>query len=165
MDLSRITPRLAYGAGSAICAGLLAFALYLQHYEYQDPCPLCIVQRVAYIALMLVFLAGAAHGPRRRGAITYSSVAVVLSAAGAAVAGRHVWLQHLPADQVPACGPGLEYMIRQFPFAEMVSKVLAGSGQCAEAGWRMLGLSIAEWSLVWFVLLGALAVWTAIKAR
>lgn len=73
---------------------------------------------------------------------------------GAGIAARHVWLQNLPADQVPACGPGLAYMLEQFPLMRMLEKVLAGSGECAESAWTFLGLTIPGWSLVWFVLLG-----------
>jgi disulfide bond formation protein DsbB len=161
----QLTPRLGYLAGFLACGGLFAFALYLQYYEYQNPCPLCILQRVAYIALMVVFLVGAAHGPRRIGAYCYSALLVIISAIGAGIATRHVWLQHLPPDKVPECGPGLTYMLNKFPLTQALEKVFRGSGECAEVGWTFLTLSIAEWSLVWFVLLGALAVTVAVIAR
>jgi len=163
--LTRLTPRLGYLAGLLICGGLFAFALYLQYYEYQNPCPLCILQRVAFIAMMVVFLAGAIHGPRRTGAIIYSTLLVIIAAIGAGIAARHVWLQHLPKDQVPECGPGLEYMLNKFPLTQALEKVFRGSGECAEVGWTFLTLSIAEWSLAWFILLGVLAVAIAAAAR
>jgi disulfide bond formation protein DsbB len=162
---SKLTPRLGYSAGFFICGLLFAFALYLQYYEYQEPCPLCILQRVAFIALMAVFLVGAAHGPRRIGAYCYSTLLVIISVIGAAIATRHVWLQHLPPDKVPECGPGLNYMLNKFPLTQALEKVFRGSGECAEVGWTFLTLSIAEWSLVWFVLLGVLAVTVAVIAR
>ena len=161
----RLTPRLGYFAGFLICGALLAYALYLQHYQYQNPCPLCILQRVAFIALMTVFLVAAIHGPRRVGAYVYSGLLVVIAAAGAAVATRHVWLQHLPKDRVPECGPGLEYMLEKFPLTQALEKIFRGSGECAEVSWTLLGLSIAEWSLVWLLLLGVLAVIIAVAAR
>jgi disulfide bond formation protein DsbB len=157
--------RKCFAAGFAICAGLLAFAYYLQYVEDQDPCPLCMVQRVAFYALGVVFLIGALHGPARRGRAIYGIGGFIVAALGAAVAARHVWLQHLPADRVPACGPDLAYMIKRFPLSEMVSKVLMGSGQCAEAAWKMLGLSIAEWSLLWLVLLGLFALYLALRKQ
>ena len=160
-----LTPRLGYVAGFLICGGLILYALYLQYYEYQDPCPLCLLQRVVYIALMVVFLLGALHGPRRTGAIVYSTLLVLVSLIGAGIAGRHVWLQHLPKDKVPECGPGLGYILDRFPLVNALEKIFRGSGECAEAGWRLMGLSIAEWSLVWFVLLGAYAVFVAAAAR
>jgi len=161
----RLTPRLGYVAGFLICGGLILYALYLQYYEYQDPCPLCLLQRVVYIALMVVFLLGALHGPRHTGAIVYSTLLVLVSLIGAGIAGRHVWLQHLPKDKVPECGPGLGYILDRFPLVNALEKIFRGSGECAEAGWRLMGLSIAEWSLVWFVLLGAYAVFVAAAAR
>ena len=160
-----LTPRLGYLAGFLICGGLILYAVYLQYYEYQDPCPLCLLQRVVYIALMVVFLLGALHGPRRTGAVVYSTLLVLVSLIGAGIAGRHVWLQHLPKDKVPECGPGLGYILDRFPLVNALEKIFRGSGECAEAGWRLVGLSIAEWSLVWFILLGAYAVFVAAAAR
>lgn len=159
-----MTTRLAYGLGVLICVALFGTGLYLQYIEHQEPCPMCILQRYAYIGLTLLFLVGALHGPRRRGALVYSSLMVVVAAAGATVAARQVWLQHLPKEQVPACGPGLEYLMRKFPLYDVLEKVFAGSGECAEVGWRFLGLSIAGWSLVWFVILAALAVYAGLRA-
>ena len=160
-----MTPRLGYAVGLLVCAGLLGFALYLQHVDGQDPCPLCILQRIAFIGMMVVFAVGALHGPARRGAIVYSTLAVVIALFGGGIAGRQVWLQMLPPDKVPACGPGLEYMLDRFPLSQALQKILAGSGECAEAGWRFLGLTIAGWSLVWFVVLGAFAIVIAVRAR
>jgi len=153
------TLRLGYAAGFLVCAGLIGSALYLQYYEYQDPCPLCLLQRVVYIVLMALFLVAALHGPGRVGATVYGGLLFVVAAIGAVIATRHVWLQHLPKDRVPECGPGLEFMLRKFPLTQALEKVLTGSGECAEAGWTLLGLTIAGWSLVWFVLLGAFALY------
>ena len=161
---SKLTPRLGYGTGFLACLALFAFALYLQYYEQQEPCPLCILQRIAFIALAAVFLVAALHGPGRIGSIIYSGMLFVVAGVGAAIASRHVWLQHLPKNQVPECGPGLEYMIRKFPLLQVLDKVLAGSGECAEVGWTFLGLSIAGWSLLWFALLGVFAVFLALLA-
>jgi len=156
-----MTPRVGYLVGFLVCAGLLGAGLYLQYVEQQEPCPLCILQRIVYIALMVVFLIAALHGPGKIGGMIYSGVLFVASSVGAAIATRHVWLQHLPKDQVPECGPGLEYMLKRFPLSRALDKILSGSGECAETGWTFLGLSIAGWSLVWFVLLGLFAVYLA----
>jgi len=161
---AKLTSRHVYALGFLICLALLGFALYLQYYEYQNPCPLCIVQRVAFIALGMVFLIGALHGPGRAGTIVYSSLLTVIAGVGAAVAARHVWLQHLPRNQIPECGPGLQYMLERFPLGQVLDKVLKGSGECAEVGWTFLGLSIAGWSLVCFLALGAGAVVIAVMA-
>ena len=156
--------RLAYLLALLVCLGLMGAALYLQYVEHQEPCPMCILQRIAYIALMALFLVAAVHKPARTGAVVYGALMLLVAVAGGTVAARQVWLQHLPKDLVPACGPGLDYLMRQFPLYDALKKVLAGSGECAEVGWRFLGLSIAGWSLVWFVLLGAYVIYVAMRA-
>ena len=161
----QFNPRLGYIAGFLVSGGLILYALYLQYYEYQNPCPLCIMQRVVYIVLMAMFLVAALHGPRRTGSIVYSTLLTVVALIGAGVASRQVWLQHLPKDKVPECGPGLSYILDRFPLFNALEKIFRGSGECAEVGWRLLGLSIAEWSLLWFVLLGAFAIFIAARAR
>ena len=162
--LSKLTPRLGYFAGFLICAALIAYALFLQHYEYQNPCPLCILQRVAFIGLGVVFLIGAVHSPGRVGVWIYSVVLALIAVLGAGVATRHVWLQHLPKDRVPECGPGLEYMLNRFPLSQAFEKIFRGSGECAEVSWRFMSLSIAEWSLLCLVLLGIYAIVIAVLA-
>jgi disulfide bond formation protein DsbB len=158
-----MSSRVGFAAGFAICAGLLGFAYYLQYVEMQDPCPLCMVQRVAFMVLGVVFLAAALHGPARRGRLVYGLTAFVVAGLGAAVAARHVWLQNLPKHLVPACGPDLAYMLKRFPLMETITTVLKGSGDCAEAGWRFLGLTIAGWSLLWLVALGLFALFLALR--
>lgn len=159
-----INIRLFYLAGAVACAALLGYGLWLQHVDGLEPCPLCVFQRVAFIALGLIFMVAALHGPRRNGAIVYGVLGAIAAAVGAGVAGRHVWLQNLPADQVPACGPGLQYMLEQFPLKRMVEKVLSGSGECASVDWSFLGLTIPGWALLWFVLLGIYALWLIWRA-
>jgi disulfide bond formation protein DsbB len=159
------SPRLLYAAGAAICAVLLGTGYYLQYVGGQEPCPLCLVQRGFYYAVLVVLGAAALHAPGRRGAIGYSIAACVFAAGGAAVAARQVWLQHLPPDQVPPCGPDLFFMLENLPLARTLEKLFVGSGQCAEVGWKFLGLSIAEWSLGWFALLALYALWLATRTR
>jgi disulfide bond formation protein DsbB len=159
---SRLHLRLGYLAGFLACAGMIGFALYLQHVQGQEPCPLCILQRITWVALGGIFLAAALHGPARVGVIVYGVLLFVVAGIGTGIAGRHVWLQHLPKDRVPACGPDLDFMLQQFPLSETLRRVLSGTGECAETGWTFLGLSIAGWSLLWFVLFGAFAVFLTV---
>lgn len=154
--------RIQFLLGFLACAGLLAYAFYLQLYQHLEPCPLCIFQRVAFAALGLVFLLGALHGPKKAGGRRgYGVLALLASLAGIAVAGNHVRLQHLPPDQVPACGPGLNYMLDAMPITGVIKKVMTGSGECANVDWTFLGLSMPAWSLICFV---ALALWAAYAA-
>ena len=143
--------RVGYLLGFLVCAGLMGYALYLQYVMDLEPCPLCVLQRVAVIAMGLVFLIAAFHNPGRAGAGVYALLQLLIGAAGAAIAARQVWLQSLPKDQVPACGMGLNYMLETLPFTDVLQKVFEGSGECAEKGWEFLHLSIAGWTLVFFV--------------
>jgi len=139
-------------AASILCVvSLLGFGYYLQYVQYLDPCPLCITQRLFYMLVgFCALLALIAYKfPRIQRVL---SVFFALSAIGGlATAGRQVWLQHLPKDEVPECGLGLQYWLENEPFLNTISLLFKGDGNCAEVQWRFLGLSIGEWSLAWFV--------------
>jgi len=143
-------------AGFAAMVALMAYALYAQYVLGLEACPLCIFQRVALISLGLVFLVAAAHGARGAGAKAYSIVGVLVALAGSGISMRHIYLQHLPEGQVPACGPGLDYILDAFPLFDAIRMVFTGSGECATVNWAFLGLSMPAWVLIWFVLLGTL---------
>jgi disulfide bond formation protein DsbB len=145
-------------AGVAVVAALMGYALYAEHVLGLEPCPLCIFQRVALVAVGGVLALAALHAPVGALARFYAVLGVVVAGLGAAIAGRHVYVQNLPPDRVPECTPGLDYLVEVFPWTEVVSKVLTGSGECAEINWSFVGLSMPAWVLIWFVLLGALAV-------
>ena len=159
----RSITRSGLAVGAAGCAALLGYGFYLQYFDGQDPCPLCLVQRGFYYGVMMVFTIAAAHSPVRTGKFIYCAAATLLALGGLGVAARQVWLQHLPPDQVPACGPDLFFMIENFPLSRMLQKLFMGSGQCAEVNWRLLGLSIAEWSLAWFTALALYALWLGFR--
>ena len=144
-------PRIFFIFIFIICVALLTFGLYLEHFKGLDACPLCILQRIAYISIVLVTLIGILHNPIRTSLIIYKSSIVILATIGALIAGRQIWLQHLPPELVPECGPGFDYMLNVFPFADAIKMILTGSGECAEVNWRFIGLSIAEWSLIMFL--------------
>jgi len=158
-------PRLFYLILCLGCAGLLGFGYYLQFYKGLEPCPLCIFQRIAYMAIVLISFGGLLHAPALTGTRIYSSLIALSALAGAGIAGRQVWLQHLPADKIPECGPGLEYMLEVFSFGETLRNVFTGSGECAEIAWSFLSLSIAEWSLICFLGLLGLAIFHAVKGK
>ena len=159
----RSLTRVGFALGAAACAILLGYGFYLQYHDGQNPCPLCLVQRGFYFGLLFIFLIGAVHGPKKVGSVFYGFLGFLLAAAGAATAGRQVWLQHLPADQVPKCGPDLYFMLDNFPLSRTITNLFKGSGECAEVTWRFLGLSIAEWSLVCFVGFAVLSLWAMLR--
>ena len=160
---ARSPTRIGFALGAASCALLLGYGFYLQYHDGQNPCPLCLVQRGFYFGLLFVFLIAALHGPKKAGSVFYGTLGLLLAAGGGATAGRQVWLQHLPPEQVPKCGPDLYFMLDNFPLSKTITNLLRGSGECAEVTWRFLGLSIAEWSLAWFVAFGALALWAILR--
>ena len=149
--------------GFLVCCGLMGFALFAQHVLLLDPCPLCVFQRVAVISIGIIFLVAALHNPAGVGRIVYALLLGLAAIAGASVAGRHAWLQQLPPDKVPSCGPGLDYMLETLPFTEVLGKVFRGSGECAEIVWQFLGLSMPGWVLVWMIALGTAGVWNNLR--
>jgi len=154
-----LPPRVVSALLAAACAALLAFAYYAQYGLGLTPCPLCIFQRLAVLALGLVLLGAALHGARGWAGRGWALLATAVAAVGAALAARHLWIQSLPPDQVPACGPGLDYLLDSLPAFEVLQEVLAGSGECAAVDWTLLGLSMPSWTLFAFVSLGAVALW------
>ena len=157
MNPFRWSYRVTFLVGFLICAALLAFALYAEYGWGMTPCPLCIFQRIAFVVMALFFLLGAIHAPRGNGRRVYTGLVLAGAVGGIVTAGRHLWLQSLPPDQVPSCGPGLGYMLDAFPFAKMLKLVFTGSGECAKIE-PILGLPMPLWSLLWFVALAAFAV-------
>lgn len=151
-------PRLANGAGFLACCALMGYALYAQHVLLLSPCPLCIFQRVAVIALGGLFLLAAVHRAGPAGRRVYGVLIGLAAAAGVGVAGRHVWLQNLPPEKVPACGPGLDFILDAFPLQEALAMVFSGSGECANVDWRLLGLSMPAWVLIALTVLGVFGV-------
>jgi disulfide bond formation protein DsbB len=153
-----------FAALFAICAALLGFAIYLQEEVGLEPCPMCILQRYAFTAIALVALAGAIQGPRNLALKAYGIVLALLAIAGGGVAVRQSYIQHFP-PAVSSCGTDLDFLVNTFPISQALPKIFSGSGDCALVKWRLLGLSIAEWALVWFVLILAGSAWLAFRRR
>jgi len=148
----------------ALIALLLAGAMvggaqFMEHVIGLDPCPLCLMQRLWTMLAGACVLAGLAHNPRL---LAYPVIATVCTVVGAAFSIRQLWLQSLPADAVPACGPDMAYMIDAFPVSEILKAMTWGTGNCAEVTWSLLGISIAGWALLGFIALAAvLGAWIA----
>ncbi len=154
MSLVKISPRSGFFLGFVACVSLLALGAYLQFVEELEPCPLCISQRLAFVATGLIFLIAAIHN---RGIKVYAVLAAVSALVGASVSARHVWLQHLPPEDVPECSPGLEYVFQHFPLADTIKLMLTGTGECAKVDWTLLGLAIPSWALIAFLCLAGMA--------
>lgn len=156
--------RVSFLAGFLVCAGLLGFALFAEYRWNLIPCPLCIFQRIGFLVMALFFLLGALHAPRGRVRWVYLGGTLLGALFGIATAGRHLWIQSLPADQVPSCGPPLDYMFDAFPFAQVLRMVFTGSGECAKVE-PILGLPMPAWTLLWFVVLGVWAIRATLRRR
>ena len=138
----------------------LVLALIFQWLNALEPCHLCIFQRVAYMGCALVFLSALCFNPTSNWArYTHSVLVSISSLIGVALAGRQIWLQHLPEEEVPSCGASLEFMMDVLPLKEVIARVLRGTGECAEVDWTLIGLSMAQWSAISLCAILVCAVW------
>lgn len=152
--------RLGNGLGFLACALLIGYALYAEHVLGLAPCPLCIFQRVAVIALGIIFLIAAIHNPGRTGARVYGALGALAALAGIGISARHIWIQAQPPGSVAACGADLDYLMEIMPLTEVVSKVLTGSGECGKVDWTLLGLSMPWWVAIALAALLGWSTWT-----
>ena len=132
--------------------GLVIGAYLFQLIGYYDPCPLCILQRwtFGFIAVCGLVLLIPNLYPLINKIILF--IASLLSLGGGMIAGRQIYLQHLPADQIPTCAPPMDFLMDTLPFLELIQTILLGDGNCAEYQWRFI-FNFAEWALLFFVML------------
>jgi disulfide bond formation protein DsbB len=154
--------RLFFAAVFAVCAGLVAFALYLQHARGLEPCPLCVLQRVIFLAIAGVALVGALFGMRRAAQIGAGLAVTLLALAGVGVAARQSWLQHFPPP-IQECGADFYFLVDTTPLGQLLPALFSGTGDCAMRGWVFLHLSLAEWALVCFAAIAVLALWRSVS--
>jgi protein dithiol:quinone oxidoreductase len=146
-------------SGFLACVAMLGYAWYSQSVLKLEPCPLCIFQRVGVAAIATMFLLAALHHPRGWGARVYGALVAIAAMVTIGVAARHVYIQHLPEGSVPVCGASLEYLLDVFPLADVIRKVLSGSGECAKITWTLLTLSMPVWVLIAAAGLGSLGLY------
>jgi disulfide bond formation protein DsbB len=159
-----LRPRTLFAAVFIACLGVLGFALYLQHGEVLEPCPMCILQRYAFSLIGLIAAIGAIHNPRRMGTMAYSALLFVAAVTGGGISMRHSWLQRFPTKSF-SCGADLEYLLNTFPLGKALPAIFEGTGECSRVQWRLLGLSVPEWALVWFAIFAIVAVVVFLRAR
>ena len=164
--MMKISPRLIYSIGFLFSISVVAASLYLQFHEGLEPCALCIVQRALIILLGLLCAIGILFSPMHKiaGKI-YASIITLIALLGTASALRKIWLESLPHDKAPPCGPGLQYMLDHLPFHQTLKILVVGSGDCSKIEWQFWGLALSEWSLLAFLVFVGLGLWQIYQAR
>ena len=148
-----------------IVGSLLGYAAYSMKILGLEPCTLCITQQFFYCLIGISSFVSFLQNPGVTLSRVYSLLISLFAIAGIWISGRQIWLQGLPEDEVPLCGPPLEYIIDVFPFADVLNALFMGDGNCAEIPWQFLGLSMAGWSFIWFLVIFFLSVISLIKSR
>lgn len=148
-----------------ICHELLVAAYYFEYFLGLNPCPLCMISRVIVFALGLSFLIAALHNPDGLVRKIYHSIISLFALSGILVSSRHLYLQSLPADEVPSCGPSLDYMLDTLPMSDVLKEVMHGSGECAEVSWQFLSLSMPAWLLIFYSVILIIAVYPLIRRQ
>ena len=159
----RLPPQGLNSIGASACVGLIAVALFMQYMMELNPCYLCIVQRVFVITTGFILLIASLHNPGRGGQRVYALFGALSAVSGAGFSIRQLWLQSLPEDKVPACGPSADYLFDSLPLRDALSMLLRGDGNCAEVQWALLDLSIPAWTLLAFTGLALLCVWQGLR--
>lgn len=152
--------RARFLTGFLACAGLLGYAFYEQFHLGVLPCNFCILQRIAFAALGMVFLVGGLISPKSLAARKWLVVlALIPTIAGLGVALRHVWVQIYPPPMA-GCGSPMSFMLEmpQNTVVKVLTKVLTASGDCSNINWTFLGLTMPAWCAVWFIGLGIWAI-------
>jgi disulfide bond formation protein DsbB len=159
----RIPYRAVFAAITVACAALICTAIfYFQDQLGLDPCPMCILSRYTFIAIGAIALVAAIHGPRGKAPKVYASIIALFALVGIGISMRHSYLQHFP-PATESCGGDLEMLVNTLPLTQALPRIFAGTGSCSAVDWKMLGLSIPEWALVWFALFGLAALWAALR--
>ena len=165
MKIRQLSARQIYLIIFLAVGGLIGYAAYSMKILGLEPCPLCITQQFFYSIVGITAFIAFNHNPGEIISRLYAAIIFFASAAGIWVAGRQVWLQSLPEDEVPSCGPPLEYILEVFPFGDLLNALFMGDGNCAEIPWQFLGISMAGWSLFWFALFLVLSILVILKSR
>jgi disulfide bond formation protein DsbB len=157
--------RTGYFLGFIASFGLVGVALIIQTHYHLEPCPLCISQRIAMMALGVAFLLGMVFSPKKSGRYFHAGLQVIAALVGAAIALRHIWIQANPDKVMSECGAGFDYMVRTFPASRVIELIFKGTGECATIDWTFLGLTIPQMSLAAFVVMALYALWLAMLKK
>ena len=154
-----------YLAIALMCAALLGYALFAQYVQHYEPCILCMVQRIFMCALGLTCFAAVIHNPKSWGWRVYGFIAATWATLGAYIAGRHVWLQSLPPEQLEGCAPSFEYILQNYSALKLLRQFFIRDQDCGKIDWTFLGISMPAWVLVWFIAMGLLVLWRCLSHK
>jgi disulfide bond formation protein DsbB len=146
------------------CGALLLVAvLYFQEYLGLEPCYLCITQRVFVAIVGIIFLFAAIHNPNSRGQKIYAGLGLLGAVGGSYFSAKQLWLQNLPEDSIPTCGPPVDYLFDVFPASEVITMLIRGDGNCAKVQWELLGVSMPGWVLLMFVAMAGVGIFQLLR--
>jgi protein dithiol:quinone oxidoreductase len=131
-----------------VCVLVTCAALYLEYGVGLSPCPLCNIQRVFLITFGAICLLAVLHAPNKAGWRIYSLLALLCALSGAVAAGSQVWLQSPLREDVTACLHAPNSAQEAMPL--LLAQVFKCAAGCIEIHWSLLGMSVAEWSLLAF---------------
>ena len=150
--------------GAFVCGALLLVAVfYFQNYLGLEPCYLCVTQRVFVALTGIIFLVAALHNPSSCGNKIYSGLSLLSSVTGAYFSAKQLWLQSLPEENIPSCGPPVEYLFDAFPMSEVLAMLVRGDGNCAKVQWELLSISMPGWVLISFIVLSLLGLYQLLR--
>ena len=152
--LSRTSRRTSNLLGAGVCAALMGFALFAQYVLHLTPCNMCILQRIAVVALGAVFLLAGLHHPGRGGARLYAGLIALAAIIAVSLSARQVWMQSQPEGSLPSCGADFYTMLDMLPVRDVVSRIWMGGAECQKITWSFLGLSMAAWLAIVVTILG-----------
>ncbi len=138
---------------------LLALASYLQRVKGLEPCPLCMVQRLIFIGMAILFFIGIFLPARPRVVKVHYSFVLLLVSLGLVAVFRQLWLIHFSAEQVPSCGADFYYMVQHLPWGQVLSEIVQGQGDCARDVWKVAGIGLPAWSALAFLFFWVVAIW------
>lgn len=153
--------RTGYFIGFLVSFGIVGLGLFLQQKYNLEPCPLCIFQRMAFMAMGLLFLVSALHNPASLGRKVYGVLHLAAAFTGIGIAIRHTWIQANPEKVFAECGAGFDYIFETFPLKKALDLVFKGTGECSTIDWTLFGLTIPQLSLIAFIGLAIYAIWLA----
>jgi disulfide bond formation protein DsbB len=150
--------------GAFGCGALLLIAVfYFQNHLGLEPCYLCVTQRVFVALTGIIFLTAALHNPSFSGNKIYAGLSLLSAVTGAYFSAKQLWLQSLPEENIPSCGPPVEYLFDAFPMSEVLAMLLRGDGNCAKVQWEFLSISMPGWVLISFIILSLLGLYQLLR--